>query len=78
MVLDKRDPTIVDSLVVLVEGDDSPGQARSARSTSRTTSNHRNGSLLITEDPGSSQQFPVHVGPSLLQCHDGAALAAST
>jgi hypothetical protein len=57
MVLDPNDPTKVLSLSILIEGDD-----RQVRDPSRIhqpdniESTPR--SLLITEDPGSSQQFP--------------------
>ena len=57
MVLDKKDPTKVKSLEILIEGDDQAvktlteiHQPDNIESTKR--------SLLITEDPGSSQQFP--------------------
>ncbi|HEY7381866.1 MAG TPA: hypothetical protein VH572_11695 [Gaiella sp.] len=68
MVLNKRDPKIVESLTVLVEGDDSPvsnstaplnaaelafGEMRQPDNLETT----RRGSLLVTEDPGSTQQF---------------------
>jgi hypothetical protein len=56
--LDKSDPTKVTSFSVLIEGDDAPVKAPgeihqpdNIESTAR--------SLLIQEDPGSSQQFPV-------------------
>ena len=56
MVLDKKDPTKVTSLSVLIEGDDSvvktPGEIHQPDNIEST----RNG-LYITEDPGSSQQF---------------------
>jgi hypothetical protein len=57
MVLDPNDPTVVTSLTVFVEGDDNPvktpteiHQPDNLESTAR--------GLLVTEDPGSSQQFP--------------------
>ena len=57
LVLDKADPTKVTSFSILIEGDDRPvkhpdeiHQPDNIESTER--------SLLITEDPGSSQQFP--------------------
>ena len=57
MVLDKRDPTKVTSLSILVEGDDLPvktlGEIHQPDNLDTTAA----GSLLITEDPGSSQQF---------------------
>jgi len=56
MVLDPSDPTVVTSLTVLVEGDDNPvktlneiHQPDNVESTPTA--------LLVTEDPGSSQQF---------------------
>ena len=58
MVLDKRDPTKVTSLTVQVEGDDNPvktlGEVHQPDNLESTPTG-----LLITEDPGSSQQFPV-------------------
>ena len=56
MVLDKTDPTKVTSLTVFVEGDDNPvkliGEIHQPDNIETTTSG-----LLLTEDPGSSQQF---------------------
>jgi hypothetical protein len=58
MVLDKTDPTKVTSLTVQVEGDDNPvktlGEVHQPDNLESTPAG-----LLITEDPGSSQQFPV-------------------
>jgi hypothetical protein len=58
MVLDPDDPTEVTSLSVLVEGDDSPvktvGEVHQPDNIESTP-----GGILLTEDPGSSQQFPV-------------------
>ena len=58
MVLDPNDPTKVTSLSILIEGDltqvrdrESIHQPDNIESTAK--------SLLITEDPGSNQQFPV-------------------
>ncbi len=58
MVLDPTDPTKVLSFSILIEGDDAPvktlteiHQPDNIESTAK--------SLLFTEDPGSSQQFPV-------------------
>ncbi len=57
LVLDKSDPTKVTSLSILIEGDDNPvktlGEIHQPDNL-ETTPN----SLLIQEDPGSSQQFP--------------------
>lgn len=57
MVLDPSDPTHVLSLSILIEGDDSPvktpGEIHQPDNL-ETTQN----TLLVTEDPGSSQQFP--------------------
>jgi hypothetical protein len=57
MVLDPSDPTRVLSLSILIEGDDSavkaPGEIHQPDNL-ETTQN----TLLVTEDPGSSQQFP--------------------
>ena len=56
MVLDPNDPRVVTSLSIFVEGDDNPvktlGEVHQPDNV-ETTPN----SLLITEDPGSSQQF---------------------
>ena len=58
LVLDKNDPTKVTSFSILIEGDDKPVKAvdevHQPDNVESTAS-----SLLITEDPGSSQQFPV-------------------
>jgi hypothetical protein len=57
MVLDQSDPTKVTSLSVLIEGDDQPVKTPTEfhqPDNVETTPN----SLLIQEDPGSSQQFP--------------------
>ena len=58
MVLDPNDPTVVTSLTVFVEGDDNPvktlGEVHQPDNIESTTSG-----LLLTEDPGSSQQFPA-------------------
>ena len=57
MVLDPDDPTQVLSMSIFVEGDDNPvktlGEIHQPDNL-ETTAN----SLLVTEDPGSSQQFP--------------------
>jgi Bacterial protein of unknown function (DUF839) len=58
MVLDPNDPTKVTSLTVLVEGDDNPVQTPSEIHQPDNIETTRRG-LLLTEDPGSSQQFPV-------------------
>jgi hypothetical protein len=56
MVLDKTDPTKVTSLTVFVEGDDNPvktlGEVHQPDNIETTQTG-----LLLTEDPGSSQQF---------------------
>jgi hypothetical protein len=58
MVLDPDDPTVVTSLTVFVEGDDNPvktpGEVHQPDNIETTQSG-----LLLTEDPGSSQQFPA-------------------
>jgi hypothetical protein len=58
MVLDPNDPKKVTSLTVFVEGDDkvvkSPDEVHQPDNVEST----RNG-LLLTEDPGSSQQYPA-------------------
>jgi Bacterial protein of unknown function (DUF839) len=58
MVLDRKDPTKVTSLTVLVEGDGNPVKTPTAIHQPDNIETTRNG-LLVTEDPGSSQQFPV-------------------
>ncbi|MBA2424740.1 MAG: hypothetical protein H0W35_00290 [Actinobacteria bacterium] len=75
MELDKRDPTRVLSLSVLVDGDENPVSGNtgslvpptpvSAERASREIRQPDNldttakGSMLVTEDPGSRQQFPA-------------------
>ncbi len=58
MELDKADPTKVTSLTVLVEGDDNPVKTLAEVHQPDNLESTQSG-LLITEDPGSSQQFPV-------------------
>jgi hypothetical protein len=58
MVLDPSDPTKVTSLTVFVEGDDNPVQTLEEVHQPDNIESTRNG-ILLTEDPGSSQQFPV-------------------
>lgn len=57
MVLDPADPTVVQSLSIFLDGDDNPvktpGEIHQPDNL-ETTPN----SVLVTEDPGSSQQFP--------------------
>jgi hypothetical protein len=57
MVLDPNDPTRVTSLTVHVEGDDNPVQTLTEIHQPDNLETTRRG-LLVTEDPGSSQQFP--------------------
>jgi hypothetical protein len=58
MVLDPDDPTVVTSMSVLVEGDDNPvktlGEVHQPDNIESTPTG-----ILLTEDPGSSQQFPA-------------------
>jgi hypothetical protein len=58
MVLDENDPTVVESLSILIDGEDKPvkdpGEIHQPDNIESTV----NG-LLITEDPGSAQQFPI-------------------
>jgi hypothetical protein len=58
MVFDTDDPTQVDSLSIVVEGDDNPvktlGEIHQPDNIETT-----NTGLLVTEDPGSSQQFAL-------------------
>jgi hypothetical protein len=58
MVLDPNDPTKVTSLTVLVEGDDNPVKTLNEVHQPDNVESTPNG-LLLTEDPGSSQQFPA-------------------
>jgi hypothetical protein len=58
MVLDKADPTKVTSLTVFVEGDDNAVKTPTEVHQPDNIETAQNG-LLITEDPGSSQQFPA-------------------
>jgi hypothetical protein len=58
MVLDPDDPTVVTSLTVQVEGDDNPVKTLSEVHQPDNIESTTTG-LLLTEDPGSSQQFPV-------------------
>jgi hypothetical protein len=56
MVLDPSDPTVVTSLTVLVEGDDNPVKTLNEIHQPDNVESTPTG-LLVTEDPGSSQQF---------------------
>ena len=56
MVFDKDDPTKVTSLTVLVEGDDAPVKTLDEIHQPDNLETTATG-LLVTEDPGSSQQF---------------------
>jgi hypothetical protein len=58
MVFDEDDPTKVTSLSVFVEGDDNPVKTMSEIHQPDNLETTPNG-LLVTEDPGSSQQFPA-------------------
>jgi hypothetical protein len=57
MVLDPSDPRVVTSLTVLVEGDDNPVKTLTEIHQPDNIESTKTG-ILITEDPGSSQQFP--------------------
>ena len=57
MVMDPNDPTVVTSLSILIEGDDSPVKTLTEVRQPDNLETTRKG-LYITEDPGSSQQFP--------------------
>jgi hypothetical protein len=67
MIFSKTDPTKVTSLRILIEGDDNEVKTRSEIHQPDNIETTANG-LLITEDPGSSQQFkfddPTHVNDS--------------
>ncbi|MGA9159379.1 MAG: hypothetical protein WB297_00750 [Actinomycetota bacterium] len=56
MVLDENDPTKVTSLTVFVEGDDNPVKTLDEVHQPDNIETTQTG-LLLTEDPGSSQQF---------------------
>jgi hypothetical protein len=58
IVFDPNDPTAVTSFGVFVEGDDSPVKTLGEIHQPDNIESTANG-LLVTEDPGSSQQFPV-------------------
>jgi len=59
MVLDPDDPTQVDSLSILLDGDDSavqtPGEIHQPDNVETTATG-----LLVTEDPGGNNQFPAN------------------
>ena len=56
MVFDPNDPTVVTSMSIFVEGDDSPVKTLTEIRQPDNLETTRNG-LYVTEDPGSSQQF---------------------
>jgi hypothetical protein len=58
MVLDRKDPRKVMSLTVFVEGDDNPVKTPTEIHQPDNLESTRDG-LLVTEDPGSSQQYPA-------------------
>lgn len=58
MVLDPNDPAEVSSLSIFVEGDDNPVKTLNEVHQPDNIESTQNG-ILLTEDPGSSQQFPV-------------------
>ena len=59
MVLDPNDPTKVTSLTVFVEGDDAPVKTPTEIHQPDNLESTPN-SVFVTEDPGSSQQFPFN------------------
>jgi hypothetical protein len=59
LVLDPEDPTLVTSMSILVEGDDDPVKAPGEVHQPDNIETTQTG-VLLTEDPGSSQQFPVN------------------
>jgi hypothetical protein len=61
MVFDKSDPKKVTSLSVFVEGDDSPVKTPTEIHQPDNLESTPNG-ILVTEDPGSSQQYPAGGG----------------
>ena len=58
MVFDPEDPTVVTSLSVFVEGDDKPVKTLNEIHQPDNIESTASG-ILVTEDPGSSQQFPA-------------------
>lgn len=58
MVLDPNNPIVVTSFSLFVEGDDNPVQTLNEVHQPDNIETTMNG-ILLTEDPGSSQQFPV-------------------
>jgi hypothetical protein len=58
MVFDPSDPTVVTSLTVMVEGDDNPVKTLAEVHQPDNIETTSTG-VLLTEDPGSSQQFPA-------------------
>ena len=58
MEFDPGDPTVVESLMVFVEGDDRPVKTLTEVHQPDNIETTLTG-ILLTEDPGSSQQFPV-------------------
>jgi hypothetical protein len=58
MVLDPDDPTVVTSLSIFVEGDDNPVKTLNEVHQPDNIESTQGG-ILLTEDPGSSQQFPI-------------------
>jgi hypothetical protein len=74
LVLDPSDPTKVLSLSVYIEGDDQPVKTIGEIHQPDNVETTQNG-LYITEDPGSSQQFPIgstdpNATPARLWRHD--------
>ena len=57
MVLDPNDPTVVTSLSIFVEGDENPVKTITEVHQPDNIETTPSG-ILLTEDPGSSQQFP--------------------
>ena len=72
MVLDPTDPKKVTSLSILIEGDDMPVKTVTEIHQPDNIESTTN-SLFITEDPGSSQQFPDRLDRS--RRDDGAPVA---
>jgi Bacterial protein of unknown function (DUF839) len=62
MVLDRKDPKKVTSLTVFVEGDDNPVKTPTEVHQPDNIETTRTG-VLLTEDPGSSQQYPLSPTP---------------
>jgi len=70
MVLNEDDPTLVDSLSILVEGDDNPVAVTNAAASLNeihqpdNVETTANGSLLVQEDPSTNNNYPPAGSPT--------------